>query len=109
MSEHILWAHKTTPGSDHKFCTIYEDRPSGRAVARHVTPERAEFITRAANCHDELLEACEKAVELYDHLALGTLEAAAKYGPDYEPPSEADCLAVRGALASIIAKAEAPA
>lgn len=48
MSKRPPWAHKTTPGSDHEFCTIYEDCLSGRAVARHVTPEHAEFIVRAA-------------------------------------------------------------
>ncbi len=53
----------------------------------------------------ELLKACQVAADLYDHLALGTLEAAAKYGPDYEPPTQSDCLEVRNLLADAIAKA----
>jgi len=45
------------------------------------------------------------ARDLYDHLALGPLGATAKYGPDYQPPSE-DCLKVRDALEEAIAKGE---
>lgn len=59
-------------------------------------------------CHviAELLNACEGARNLYDHMALGSLEAAAKYGPDYEPPTDEDCLQVRGALESAITNAK---
>lgn len=54
----------------------------------------------------ELLATAKSARDLYDRLALGTLEAAAKYGPDYEPPSDADMLKVRGDLEAAITKAE---
>jgi len=59
----------------------------------------------------DLLKACQHATSLYDHLALGTLEAAVKYGPDYEPPTDEDCLRTRGLLGDAIAKAtdDAPA
>ncbi len=53
----------------------------------------------------DLLAACKRAAELYDDLSIGTLEAAARYGPDYEPPTANDCLRVRGELDSAIAKA----
>ena len=66
---------------------------------------------RAVECAEadllrELLGACKAARDLYDHLALGTLEAAVKYGPNYEPPSDADWLALRSQLEAAIAKAE---
>jgi len=64
MSEKPRWAHKTTPGSDHEFCTIYEDRPGGRAVARHVTPENAVIITQACNNHDDLLAIAERLISV---------------------------------------------
>jgi hypothetical protein len=46
----------------------------------------------------ELVKACERARYLYDHLALSPLESAAKYGPDYEPPSIEDMLETRNLL-----------
>lgn len=54
----------------------------------------------------DLLKVSKRARELYDHLSLGTLEAAVKYGPDYEPPTDYDWLQMRGALEAAIAKAE---
>ena len=45
-----------------------------------------------------LLNAVEHAAEMYDELALGPLGAAAKYGPDYTPPSDDDWLALRQEL-----------
>jgi len=41
---------------------------------------------------------CKEAAQLYDRLALSSLEHAAKYGPDVEPPTEKDCLAIRQKL-----------
>lgn len=41
------WRYKTTPGSDHKLCTIYG--ADGRAVARHVKPEDARKIVRLSH------------------------------------------------------------
>lgn len=57
----------------------------------------------------DLLAACKAARNLYDHLSLGPLEAAAKYGDSYEPPSEDDMLKVRGDLEAAITKATAEA
>lgn len=50
------WECKTTPGSDHEFCTVYAK--GGRAIARHVLPEDAAVIIAV---HD-LLAACEATV-----------------------------------------------
>ncbi len=50
------WKYKTTPGSDHEYCTVYAE--NGRAIARHVLPENACVIAAAP----ELLTACEAMV-----------------------------------------------
>jgi len=42
--------------------------------------------------------ALERAKWLYDELSLGPLGAAAKYGPDYESPTEDTCLEIRGLI-----------
>lgn len=78
-------------------CLPAEDR-SGHQEGR----ANATLIAAAP----DLLKACRHAASLYDHLSLGTLEAAVKYGPNYEPPSDEDCLQVRGLLGDAIAKAE---
>jgi hypothetical protein len=54
----------------------------------------------------DLLEACKSAALLYDHLAMSTLEAAVKYGPDYKPPTDEDMLETRNCLNEAISKAE---
>ena len=54
----------------------------------------------------ELLEACKEAARLYDELALSLLAAAAKYGPNYEPPTDEEWLEMRKELKQAIAKAE---
>lgn len=78
------------------------DENTGENIAVSYDPKHAHLIAAAP----ELLKACEEARNLYDHLALGTLEAAAKYGPDYEPPTDEDCLEVRDLLETVINKAE---
>ena len=45
--------------------------------------KRAELIAKEDKIRSDLLAACKEARYLYDHLALSTLEAAAKYGPNY--------------------------
>lgn len=52
------WAYKTTPGSDHEYCTVYEDKAGGRAIARHVLPENAGLIAASP----QLLVACKAMV-----------------------------------------------
>lgn len=47
---------------------------------------------------EKLEKACEWARDLYDQLALGPLQAAAKYGPDYTPPTDKEWLEMRGML-----------
>ncbi len=54
----------------------------------------------------DLLEACKLACDFYDRLALSPLAGAAKYGPDYNPPTDEDCLEVRNMLENAISKAE---
>lgn len=53
---------------------------------------------------ERLRNACQQAADLYDALSLGTLEAAAKYGPDWEPPTDEQMLEVRSVLAAALAK-----
>ena len=53
-----------------------------------------------------LLDACKKAAWLYDQLAMGPLDAAVKYGPDYMPPTDEQCLEIRQALHDAIIEAE---
>ncbi len=65
----------------------------------------AEANTRLIAAAPELLEACKRARELYDHLALGTLEATCKYGDNYEPPTDEDWLNMRAGLEEAIANA----
>lgn len=52
----------------------------------------------------ELAGACEKARDMYDELAMGKLELAAKYGPDYTPLTDDDLLAVRDKLEQALEK-----
>lgn len=54
MLSECLWEYKTTPGSDHELCTIYEK--GGRAIARHVLPENAEHIVCLHNQYIESLK-----------------------------------------------------
>jgi len=68
-----------------------EENPEGRFVTYEVARD--------------LLAACENAAKLYDLLAYGPLDGAAHFGPDWNPPSDEDCLAVRGQLDAAIAKA----
>ncbi len=68
MTEHSPgpWEWKTTPGSDHEYCTVYSTA-TGRAVARHVLPCDAPFIASTP----ELLAALKAmlhAVETYGHM-----------------------------------------
>ena len=46
----------------------------------------------------ELQKICKEAAEFYDRIALSSLEHAAKYGPNAEPPTNKDCLAIRQKL-----------
>ncbi len=55
------WVWKTTPGSDHEYCTVYSEA-TGRAVARHVQPCDAPTIAAAP----ELLEACKHLLWLVE-------------------------------------------
>ncbi len=52
------WKYKTTPGSDHEYCTVYVENGNGMAIARHVLPENAGLIVAAT----KLLAACEAMV-----------------------------------------------
>ena len=58
----------------------------------------SDYIIHACNQYPKLVAACKEAARLYDHLAMGTIEGAAKYGPDYEPPSDDEWLAFREML-----------
>ncbi|KKM98620.1 hypothetical protein LCGC14_1156030 [marine sediment metagenome] len=92
-------------GHDHGDYGILDD--NGNLIAKIVTGlySHAEQIVRCVNSHDALVEAARRAAELYDRASLGTLEAAAQYGPEYEPPTDADCLKVRGDLEAALALA----
>lgn len=57
------WEYKTTPGSDHEYCTVYVR--NGKAIARHVEPDNARLIAAAP----DLLEAGEKLVAWLHRLA----------------------------------------
>lgn len=95
---------------------IIEIRGQAEQGAHHVTickihgndilnPSRrvdAELILRAVNSYDDTLEALEQARWLYDQLSLGSLEAAAKYGDNYEPPTDEQYLEIRRMIESAI-------
>lgn len=61
----------------------------------YVSTEKYERLLKE---HKLLVEAVKGAIWLYDEMAMSPLEAAAKHGPDYTPPSDEDCLEVRKAL-----------
>lgn len=67
---------------------------------------KSEDYEKLKKQRDDLLAACKWARDLYDQLALGPLEAAAKYGDSYIPPSDEDWLNMRTKLETAIAKAE---
>ncbi len=75
------------------------------AIVGGSTPEKALANACLIAAAPELLEACNEARHLYDELALGSLEAAAKYGPDYTPPTDEEWLEMRQQLEAAIAKA----
>jgi hypothetical protein len=80
---------------------------NGTQIARvYSFQDDAEYLTHAANCHEELLEACKRAKWLYDQLALSPLDAAVKYGDEYKPPGEDELLDIREQIGAAIAKAE---
>jgi hypothetical protein len=61
-----------------------------------------------ANAHliaaaPELYRACKEARLL--HLALSSLEVAARFGDNYQPPTDEDCLRVRGILEAALSSA----
>jgi len=51
---------------------IVTDEQYPRYVVGHInaSPEDVDFIVRAANCHDDLLEALEGVVQSYERFAL---------------------------------------
>ncbi len=51
-------------------------------------------------------EALEEAKRLYDLLALSPLAMAAKYGPDFEPPTDEEYLEMRAMIKAAIPVAE---
>ena len=86
----------------------------GRAVAAALTESLPTNIIGCddsiislprALAADDLFTACQQAADFYDALALGPLDAAAKYGPDWEPPTDEQLLELRSTLNSAIAKA----
>ena len=68
------------------------------------TMQRANGYLMAAA--PEMYAALKTAAWFYDQMALSPLEAAAKYGDEYTPPSDADWLQARGELQAAIDKAE---
>ena len=64
--DNTLWEYKTTPGSDHEYCTIYEK--GGKAIARHVSPENAKLIVNTHNSHDGLMSTLRKLGSHSDRL-----------------------------------------
>ena len=77
----------------------------GKADFELFPKKQTEANARLIAAAPDLLKACRHAASLYDHLAMGPLQAAVKYGPDYEPPSDEDCLRTRSLLGDAIAKA----
>ena len=75
-----------------------------RSGARRVIPKGSCVACMRAE-RNELLAACKAARSLYDVFSLGPLEAAAKYGPDYELPTDEECLRIREQLETAITKA----
>jgi dynactin complex subunit len=78
-----------------------------QSQVRDAVAELIEEVEELSRRSSQLLVACKSAATTCDQLSLGPLDAAAKYGPDYEPPDDEYFLNVRGALAEAIAKAEA--
>ncbi len=94
-------------GSGHGTINVSVD--GRRLPNRFLVPiEHAYEFVALLNAATDLLAVCKSARSLYGHLCLGSLEAAVKYGPDYEPPTDDDWLQMRGALEAAIAKAEGP-
>ncbi len=62
-----------------------------------------QAIELSVDSNAELLAACRTAKALYDDLSLTPLEGVIKYGEDYVPPTDEDCLAVRARLNSALA------
>jgi len=78
---------------------------AGRNLARKLYAEtaqdRAKLYRRLAALEAEnvrLRRACKEARRIYDHFSLSPLAAAAKYGPDYEPPTREEYLEMRKGL-----------
>lgn len=52
------WGYKTTPGSNHEFCTVFDY--DGKAIARHVAPENAVKMIALP----DLVEAAKEALAI---------------------------------------------
>ena len=74
-------------------------------------PMRIKHCPRHAAA-DKMYEACQEGKKLYDYLATATspLDAAVKYGPDFDPPTDQEvsemCLRVRGLFERALAAAD---
>ena len=77
---------------------------SEKELGVYITNATRKAFEEAAEKQKQLRNACQQAADLYDALALGPLDAAAKYGPDWEPPTDEQMLEVRSVLAAALAK-----
>jgi hypothetical protein len=89
-------AADAVPGSDEV------SHYGGHLIAESVAPSLVPLIAAAP----EMYKALKDAAWLYDQMAMGPLEAAAKYGDNYEPPSDDQCLGIRAAIHAALTKAE---
>ncbi len=106
------WEALAINGSNDTLVYVRIGGPDGQGLAfagvykGHDAEANADLIVKAVNSYDDTLEALEQARWLYDQLSLGSLEAAVKYGDNYEPPTDEQYLEIRRMIESAITKAK---
>jgi hypothetical protein len=100
------WKYKTTPGSNHEYCTVYQ--PGGLAVGRHMLPPNARLVTQSRgmlhgyiedaldfihliSCHEEMKRPPHNIQDVKDKLKrnIAIIEAALGPWPEIRAELEA--------------------
>ena len=97
------WHKEPLPNGD---IVISNDRETIATVLRSSVEGKAEADGDLIIASPELLEACEKAAELYNSLGIRSSKSTLKVDPNYKSPSYEYCVNVHELLNKAIAKAE---
>ena len=78
ISEHAIWKGPTISAGDRLIAVVMYDTFDGEKD-RPLIEANAQFIVKAANCHNELLEACKNLVQNFKNGADNGVITQGKY------------------------------